>query len=110
MIRAGSLAHQITYRVKSQSTDAYGGPSETWSDFATVRAAVAPIRGKEAVESMASQESVDIRIRHRFVSGITGAMRVVWNGVEYQVIGTPADVYGQGRELEVLARKVGGGA
>ena len=110
MIRAGAMRHQITYRVKSQSTDAYGGPSETWSDFAIVRASVSPIIGKEALESMASQESVDIRIRHRFISGITGAMRVVWNGADYQVIGSPADAYGLGREIEVLARKVGGGA
>lgn len=110
MIRAGKLRQVITYQAKTQSLDEYGGPVETWADYATVRAAVAPLIGKDAVTSMASQSTAEARVNHRFVTGITSAMRILWNGVAYEIVGEPANVHGLSREHEVYIRKVGGGA
>ena len=110
MVPAGKLRQVITYRVKTQTVDEYGGPVETWGDFATVRAAVSPLIGKDLVASMAAQSTAEMRINHRFVPGITSAMRIVWEGSEYEIVGEPANVHGLSREIEVLARKVGGGA
>jgi SPP1 family predicted phage head-tail adaptor len=110
MINAGKLRHVITYQAKTVTTDAYGGPVETWTTFATVRAAVAPLIGKDLVASMAAQSTAEMRINHRFVTGITSAMRIVWNGATYEIVGEPANVHGLSREQEVYARKIGGGA
>ena len=110
MIPAGKLRHVITYQSKAQALDEYGGVTETWAAFATVRAAVAPLIGKDMLTSMAAQSTAEVRFRHRYLYGITSAMRVVWNGDEYEIIGEPANVQGLNREIEVLARKVGGGA
>ena len=110
MIRAGKLRQSITYRAKTVTVDEYGGPVEAWADYATVRAEAAPIIGKDLLSSMAAQSTAEIRFRHRYVDGITSAMRLVWNGVEHEIIGEPANVHGLNRELEVLARKAGGGA
>ena len=110
MISAGKLRQSITYRIKTFTVDEYGGPVEAWADFATVRASVAPLIGKDMVASMAAQSTAEMRVNHRYLSGITSAMRLVWNGVEYEIVGEPANVHGLGRELEVMARKVGGGA
>ena len=109
-IRSGKFRQVIKYRVKTVTTDSYGGPVETWADFATVRASVAPLIGKDMVASMAAQSTAEMRINHRFVSGITSAMRIVWNSVEYEIVGEPANVHGLGREHEVLAKRLGGGA
>lgn len=106
----GRLRHVITYQSKTQALDEYGGVTETWATFATVRAAVAPLIGKDAVSSMAAQSTAEARVNHRFVSGITSAMRVLWDGVAYEVVGEPANVHGLSREHEVYIRKVGGGA
>lgn len=109
-IRPGRLRHVIAYQAKTQSLDEYGGPVETWATFATVRAAVAPLIGKDMLASMASQSTAEARVNHRFVSGITSAMRIMWNGVAYEIVGEPANVHGLSREHEVYIRKVGGGA
>ena len=110
MIRAGKLRQVITYRVKTQTVDEYGGPVEAWSDFATVRASVAPLIGKDMLSSMAAQSTAEMRINHRYLAGVTSAMRIVWEGSEYEIVGEPANVHGLSREIEVLARKIGGGA
>lgn len=110
MIRAGKLRHVIAYRAKTQTVDEYGGPVETWADFATVRASVAPLIGKDMMSSMAAQSTAEMRINHRYLAGVTSAMRILWNGDEYEIIGEPANVHGLSREIEVLARKLGGGA
>ena len=110
MIRAGKLRQVITYRAKTQTVDEYGGPVETWADFATVRASVAPLMGKDMMSSMAAQSTAEMRINHRYLAGVTSAMRILWNGDEYEIIGEPANVHGLSREIEVLARKLGGGA
>jgi len=110
VIRAGKLRHVIAYRAKTQTVDEYGGPVETWADFATVRASVAPLIGKDMMSSMAAQSTAEMRINHRYLAGVTSAMRILWNGDEYEIIGEPANVHGLSREIEVLARKLGGGA
>lgn len=110
MIISGKLRQVITYRVKTQTVDEYGGPVETWADFATVRASVAPLIGKDMLSSMAAQSTAEMRINHRYIAGVTSAMRIVWEGSEYEVVGEPANVHGLSREIEVMARKIGGGA
>lgn len=110
MIRAGKLSQVITYRAKTQTVDEYGGPVETWADFATVRASVAPLIGKDMMSSMAAQSTAEMRINHRYLAGVTSAMRILWNGDEYEIIGEPANVHGLSREIEVMARKIGGGS
>lgn len=109
-VRAGKLRQVIKYRVKTVTTDSYGGPVETWADFATVRASVAPLIGKDMMASMAAQSTAEMRINHRYLAGVTSAMRIMWDGAEYEIVGEPANVHGLSREIEVYARKLGGGA
>ena len=109
-IRPGRFRHVITYQSKTQALDAYGGVTETWATYGTVRAAVAPLIGKDMLASMASQSTAEARVNHRYLSGITSAMRVQWNGVTYEIVGEPANVHGLSREHEVYIRRVGGGA
>jgi len=110
MIRAGKLRQVITYQAKTQTVDDYGGPVEAWADFATVRASVAPLIGKDMLSSMAAQSTAEMRINHRYLAGVTSAMRIIWEGSEYEIVGEPANVHGLSREIEVMARKIGGGA
>ena len=109
-INARRFRHVITYQSKAQSLDEYGGVTETWATFATVRAAVAPLIGKDMIASMAAQSTAEARINHRYLAGITSAMRILWDGATYEIVGEPANVHGLGREHEVYIRKIGGGA
>jgi SPP1 family predicted phage head-tail adaptor len=110
MIRAGRLRNPITYQSKTQTLDASGGPVDAWTTFATVRAEAIPLYGKDQLESLAAQSPADIKFRHRYTAGITSAMRIVFDSVNYEIIGQPVNIGMLNREHEVLARSVGGGA
>lgn len=104
MIRSGALRHVITYRAKTQTLDEYGGPVETWSDFATIRTEASPLVGKDLLTSMAGQSTAEIRFKHRYLAGINSSMVILFKGSLYEILGQPVDVKSLGREQEVIAR------
>lgn len=103
-MKSGSLRHVITYRVKSQTLDAYGGPVETWADFGSRRAEALPLAGKDLLTSMAGQSTAEIRFKHRYLAGINSSMVILFKGSLYEILGQPVDVKSLGREQEVMAR------
>jgi len=77
-LRAGDLREAITVEVATQATNAYGESTETWTSFATRRAAV---EGLTASEAMLTQELATVAthtVRFRYVPGLSSAMRLVW--------------------------------
>lgn len=90
-MRSGSLRHRVTIQrlvANSPSQDAGGVPDETWTDYATVYAEVAPLRGRELIAAQATSAEVtgSIRIRYRSDLSITNAMRVVFGSRIYDVL------------------------
>jgi SPP1 family predicted phage head-tail adaptor len=104
MIRSGSLRHIITYRVKSQTLDEYGGPVETWADFGERRAEASPLSGKDLLTSMAGQSTAEIKFKHRYLAGINSSMVILFKGTLYEILGQPVDIKSLGMEHEVMAR------
>lgn len=103
MIAAGELRHVITIQERAETTDAYGGTVYIWSDFATVRAKVQPLRGRELIAAQAAQNQTTVKFYIRYLAGIDSTMRLVWDGNNYD-IEPPVDVNGQGRVLEIMAK------
>lgn len=60
----------------SETQDTDGFMIEVWSTYATVRASIEPIAGREYSAAQAIQADVTHRIRFRYLSGITPKMRV----------------------------------
>lgn len=102
-MQLGRLNRRITIQQKSVSRDAYGGESITWTDVATVWAAVLPIRGREYVAIRAAGAELTTRfvIRHR--DGVTPAMRVSHGGGYYNIEEVIDSEDGH-RFLELMAR------
>lgn len=75
-MKIGDLRHRITLQKLEMVQDSYGQPTETWTDVATVWAAVNPISGREffQAETINSEITHKILIRHR--AGIEPSMRV----------------------------------
>lgn len=104
-MRAGRLRHRITVQQQATGRDGHGGKTGPWTDFmADIPAAVEPIRGREFAALQAAQSDVSIRFRIRFTPGITAAMRVVWEGKAYEIVGPPIDLAGLHRELELMCQ------
>ncbi len=83
--RAGKLRHQITIQQQTTDQDVHGQTIETWTTFATVRASVEPLRGKEYFSVEQEYAQVDTRIRIRYSAGILPKMRVLFGSKLYDI-------------------------
>lgn len=84
---AGKLNRQITIQQRTQGKDAEGGITDTWSDFATVWAKVAHLSGNERRATQSGGQMLEARTEFtiRYLSGITNAMRVLYEGKHYNI-------------------------
>ena len=83
----GSLRHRIT--IEHKTVDNSGlDPVETWSTFATVWAAIEPLKGTERWIDGAKLISSDVtgRIRIRYLKGVTSEMRVKFGSRVYEIL------------------------
>jgi SPP1 family predicted phage head-tail adaptor len=77
-MEAGKLRYRVTLQQLTTTTDAEGIPIESWLPFATVHAAVEPIKGREYFQAAAVGAENTVRIRIRYRSGVTAAMRLLY--------------------------------
>lgn len=104
-MRAGKLRHTITIQDQTTSQDSCGGVVDTWTDFATVRASVEPLQGREFYASQQFQAEVTTRFRIRHISGVKPTMRVVFEGRNFniQAVLDPNEMH---RELHLMAVEI----
>lgn len=97
-MRAGALRHQITIQAPT-TTKTSGVQSDTWTDYAIVCASVRQMRAYEKVAASAQWPGADSIITMRYTPGVTGNMRVIFNGMIYSILGQPNNVDGRNREM-----------
>jgi len=85
-MEAGRLNRRIRIESKSVVRDAYGGETITWTLVAEVWAAVLPIRGREYVAIRQAGAELTTRFLIRYRSGVTPAMRIVYDGANYDIV------------------------
>lgn len=86
-MRSGALRHKVIIQAVTQTVDAYGGYTESWSTFATVFAQVSPMKGMEAIEHKKLELENMYRIWIRYISGVTAKMRILWGSRIFQIVG-----------------------
>ena len=87
-VRAGDLRHRVTLQSPVASQDGYGAETVTWTDVATVWAAVWPVRGREYFEARQTAAEVTHKVRIRYstdVSGVTPKWRVVFGSRRFDI-------------------------
>lgn len=104
-MRAGQLRHTVTIQQKSPSSspgvNEFNEPEETWVDWAaSVPAAKDPKSGREYFASQQRQSEIMTVWRIRFMDGVGAGMRVVYDGVNYDIKGV-LDVGGRGITLDL---------
>jgi len=92
MSRIGRLDQRITFQSFTTAPDGAGGKVKTWADLGsvpTVWAQVVPGGGGERFEEerQAARQSVTFRVRTR--ADLTEAMRILWDGVAYNIRSLP---------------------
>jgi SPP1 family predicted phage head-tail adaptor len=84
-MNAGRMRHRITIQQRANTPDTFGQPIESWADVATVWASVEPLQGREFFAADQVNAEVTTRIRMRWRSGITAAMRVSFDSRLYDI-------------------------
>lgn len=70
------LRRQVTLQSPAETTDGTGGFTLSWTNVATVWAAIEPLSGRERMIARKLQSSVTHRITIRYRTGVTARMRV----------------------------------
>ena len=105
-MRAGKLRHPIVIEAPSGAQDEYGEPVEGWTPFATAMASREDLAGREAFAAQAVRADVTTRFELRYLAGVTANMRVVSEGVPYNIV-SAADPEGRGRTLVLTTAREG---
>lgn len=105
MIAAGRKDKRVTLEQVTTAKDSYNQGVETWSTLATVWAAIAPVRGREAfaARQFSSEEQYTITINYR--ADVTTKMRVKY-GSRYFRIESKADPLERHEDLELSCVEV----
>ena len=91
-MRAGRLRNRITIQQKVNGKDALGQTVDQWVDVCNVRAEIRDISGREYQSSQAERSQTDCKILIRYRNDITSDMRVLCNGIYYDITAVLEDV------------------
>ncbi len=104
----GQLDRRITIEAPTITQDAYGAAVTSWRLFAVVWANMQdtmPSRSEAVTQGVLSQAKNQTRIRFRYISTFTSAMRIVHDGVTYNVVGGPAEIGGRKEYIEIVVEE-----
>lgn len=85
-MRAGKLRHRVTLQTRTETQNDTGESAASWSDFATVWAAVEPLRGRELIAAQAVNSEVTGMIRMRYRAGVEPTMRAVYGSRNFNIV------------------------
>lgn len=85
-MEAGKLRHRVEIQYKVVTQNSYGEEEITWTELATVWAAVEPLSGREFLEGRQVSAEVNTRIRIRRRGDVTPEMRVVYGSINYDIL------------------------
>ncbi|MBE3590005.1 MAG: phage head closure protein [Firmicutes bacterium] len=105
-MKAGQLRHRVTIQAQTTAQDEYGQPVQTWSDVATVHAAVEDLSGREFFAAQqVPTETITTRITIRWRPDVSASMRVVGAGRTWDVRAV-LDPDGRRRQLQLMCVEV----
>jgi len=100
-MKPGKLNKRIIIQQTTMTQNGYGEPIDSWSTFATVWASLEPVQGREFWAQQQVQSEVTIRIRIRYFSGVTSAMRILY-GSRIFTIQSVIDVQERHVEMQLM--------
>lgn len=91
-MKAGRLRNRITIQKQVNHKDDLGQTVNEWVDVCAIRAEIRDLSGKEYQNSQAEQSLTDCKILIRYRNDITTDMRVLCNGIYYDIKAVLEDV------------------
>lgn len=100
-MRAGAFRDIVTVETFTTARNEYGELVKTWTTFATLRCEVSPSIGGEAQASGITLSSNAVRVRSRYLAGVSPEMRVVHGG-RTMTVRSVIDHRSQHRTMDLL--------
>ncbi len=107
MVRAGAMRFQVVLMQRATTQDAAGETLNTWSAFATRRAAIQRTPGTELFAAAGRNGRVPTVFRLRWLEGVTPGMRVEYDSRLFNII-SAVDQEEIGEELVITAEELVG--
>lgn len=85
-IMGGKLRHRLAVQTASETRDAWGGVTESWSTDATRWASIEPLRGRELLTAQQVNSDITTRIRMRHYSGLNTSQRMTEGSRVFHII------------------------
>ena len=80
------LDKRVTLQHQTRTPDGMGGFTVTWTDAATVWAAIWPVSASETIQAAQATMTVTHRIRIRFRSVLKASWRIAWAGRYFNIV------------------------
>ena len=100
-MRTGRLRHRVKIQDYTESQNTFGETTKTWTDYATVWAAIEPVKGREFWESQQVNAEITTKITMRYLAGIKPKMRILY-GIRIFEIDSVINPDERNRELQLL--------
>ncbi len=84
-MQAGRMDKRVDLQSATSSQDATGQPIRTWATYATVWAAVEPLKGRELMYARQAGYEAEVRVTIWYRSDLDPKHRVVVNGTAYEI-------------------------
>ena len=85
-MRAGELRHRITLQKNNPAPNSIGEAVDTWTDLATVWAAIEPLSGNRLFQAQQANSEIQGVVRIRYRSDVLATMRIVHIARYFQVL------------------------
>lgn len=105
VLRAGELNKRIEIQSKTSTADGLGGYTDVWATTYNLWAAIWPLSAADVIEGMKTSAQVTHRVRIRYQSGITSAMRVKFGTIYYSIIAPPINPNMANEYLDILCKE-----
>jgi len=101
-MKSGKLRHFISIETATTVDSSTGAPEDTWVAFATARAQIIPVNGREYFSASQERASVTHKIKMRYLPGITEEMRIKFDDRIFE-IESIINFQEKNKELEIMA-------
>ena len=105
-MKAGRLRHQIIIQSVVESKDTFGGVDKVWSEFATVRAEIKPLAGREYFANEQNNSTISHKVVIRYLSGVTSKMRILFGARVFEIVSPPINFEEKNIEMQIMCREI----
>jgi SPP1 family predicted phage head-tail adaptor len=104
-LRAGTLDKRVVLQSVSRAPDGGGGSVDTWSDVATLWAAVRPLTGQERFLAQQVQAKLDTEIEIRHRAGVVAQQRFEYDARHFYIVQPPINPDSRNERLVCLCEE-----